>query len=182
MVSKKELAKWGMAAALVMATAIPATAGSWDVCIARKNINTPTDQVNIRGTIYSEFTAITAPLWPGGTFTVGQLTSCSPANPKATPVGMFFARASAVGNLPANQGLADPDLYLVEWYFRFASGGAFSTMGPVRGVPDGSTYPQTITGVFGDRTTAPGKAVITVLSSSSGVSGTAVDAFNITVP
>ena len=51
---------------------------------------------------------------------------------------MFFARATAVGNLPANQALADPDLYLVEWYFRFASGGAFSTMGPIRGVPDGS--------------------------------------------
>jgi hypothetical protein len=175
----KGFVRWTMAAALVMATAIPAMAASWDVCIDRTNINAPTDEVTIRSTAYFEFTAITAPIYTEGTFAVGQLTSCTTT---ATPVGMFFARASAVGNLPANQAFADPDLYLAEWYFRFVTGGAFSTMGPIRGVADGSTYPQTITGVFGGRTTAPGKAVITVLSSSSGVNGTAVDAFRITVP
>ena len=82
----------------------------------------------------------------------------------------------------ANQTLPTADLYLAEWYFRFVAGGAFSTMGPVRGVPVGSSYAQTITGEFGGRTIAPGKAVITVLSAASGVSGTAVDAFRITVP
>jgi hypothetical protein len=151
---------------------------SWDVCINISNIN-QTDEVTIRGTTYSEFTASTAPIYPAGTFTVGQLTTCATS---ATPVGMFFARASAVGNLPANQSLGTPDLYLAEWYFRFAAGGAFSTMGPVRGVPDGGAYAQAITGEFGGRTTAPGKAVITVLSSSEGVGGTTVDAFEITVP
>ena len=175
----KGFVKWAMAAALVMATALPAMAASWDVCIDRSNINAPADNVNIRGTTYFEFTAITAPIYAAGTFAVGQRTSCTTS---ATPVGMFFARASGVGNLPANQALAAPDLYLAEWYFRFVAGGAFSTMGPIRGVADGSTYSQTITGVFGGRTTAPGKAVITVLSSSSGVSGTAIDAFQISVP
>jgi hypothetical protein len=151
---------------------------SWDVCIEPADMNTA-NQVTIRGTIYPEFTATVAPIFPAGTFPVGQRASCTTS---ATPVGRFFARASAVGNLPADQAPSVPDLYLIEWYFRFATGGAFSTMGPSRKVVNGSTYPQTITGVFGGRTAAPGKAVITVLSNSSGSSGAAVDAFRITVP
>src|SRR5215469_2014155 len=130
--SMKGFAQSIMAVALVLATALPARAGSWDVCIAAGDINAPTDHVVIRGTEYSEFTAITTPLFPAGTFAAGQRTNCNTA---AAPVGMFFARASALGNLPANQPLGVPDLYLAEWYFRFTTGGAFSTMGPIRKVP-----------------------------------------------
>jgi hypothetical protein len=174
----KGLVKWAMAAAFVIATALPAMATSWDVCINPTDMNT-TDPITIRSVTYPEFTATNAPIYPAGTFGVGQLATCTTS---ATSVGLFFGRASAVGNLPANQALAEPDLYLVEWYFRFKTGGAFSTMGPTRKVANGSTYPQTITGVFGGLTTAPAKAVITVLSTSSGSSGTTVDAFEITVP
>jgi hypothetical protein len=177
-IAMKGLIRWGFAAAFVMATAIPALAASWDICIEPADINS-SDQVTIRGTAYSEFIAVAAPIFPAGTFTVGQRASCTTS---ATSVGLFFERASAVGNLPADQTQTAPDLYLAEWYFKFKTGGAFSTMGPVRGVGAGSTYSQTITGVLGGKTTVPGKALITVLSSSSGLSGLTVDAFRVTVP
>jgi len=195
----KGLVRWGIAAVFVVATALPARAKnwdepmSWDVCLDAADLNT-SDTVTVRGIVQPEFFAAAAFIYPSGTFAVASaskpLTSCTTS---ASSVGLFFARGSAVGNLPADASQSAPDIWLVEWYFRFDSGGAFSTMGPVVGVAAGSTYAQTITGAFGldghawkdhawkDKTTARGQAVITVLSSA-GVDGSTVSAFRITVP
>jgi hypothetical protein len=178
----RQLVRWGMAAVFVMATALPAMATSWDVCVDPTTDMNTSDTVSVRGVTQVEFFAAAALVYPSGTFAVSSvaspLTSCTTS---ATSVGRFFSRGSAVGNLPADATTSVPDIWLVEWYFRFASGGAFSTMGPVTGAAAGGTYAQTITGVFGGKTTAPGKAVITVLSTA-GVDGSTVDAFQITVP
>ena len=156
-------------------------AKSWDVCLDNGDLNT-SGVLTVGGLAQPEFFAAAASILPSDTFPVASaakpLTSCTTA---AHLVGLFFARGSAVGNLPAEASQPAPDIWLVEWYFRFNGGGAFSTMGPVRGVSAGSTYSQTITGAFGGKAAASGKAVITVLSYA-GVDGSIVNAFRITVP
>src|SRR5262249_46644503 len=68
--AKKRLVKWDTAVVLLIITAIPAIAGSWDVCIDRTNIN-ESGTVTIHGTVRSEFTA-GIPIFAAGTFSAGQ--------------------------------------------------------------------------------------------------------------
>jgi hypothetical protein len=177
----KQLIRWVMAAAFAIATALPAMAKSWDVCLETADLNT-SGEVTVAGISQPEFFATAASIFPSGTFAVAAtskpLTSCKTS---ASPVGLFLARGSAVGNLPAETARSVPDIWLVEWYFRFQRRGAFSTMGPVTGAASGNIYTQAITGALGGKTTVPGKAVITVLSYA-GVDGSTVNAFSITVP
>ncbi len=132
--------------AVVIATALPAMAKSWDVCLESADLNIA-NTVTIAGISQPEFFSAAASIFPSGTFplatTSTPLTSCKTS---ASPVGLFLSRGSAVGNLPAETSRSVPDVWLIEWYFRFQSGGAFSTMGPVMGVAPGSTYAQAIAG------------------------------------
>jgi hypothetical protein len=178
----KGLIKLGLASVLVMATALPAMAKTWDVCIdPTTDLNASTELVKIPPTALAAntpmFFSAVASVFPVGTFTSSTLTSCSPPI-GVTAVGTFFAKGAAVGNLPAD---ASADVFFVDWYFRFKTGGAFSTTGPVRAVGPGSVYRQAITGSFGGKAAATGKAFIVVVSSA-GTDGATVDAFSITVP
>jgi len=146
---------------------------TYDVCLDGADLNT-SDTVTVRGIVQPEFFAAA---YSGFHLSVRHLRCCviieafDRLHDFDHSSGAVFRQGSAVGNLPADASKSAPDIWLVEWYFRFNSGGAFSTMGPVVGVAAGGTYPQTITGAFGldlhawkdhawkDKTTARGQAV-----------------------
>jgi hypothetical protein len=172
-IAMKKLSNWGLAAAFLVATAMPAMAKSWDVCIdPSKDLNASSESVATGVPLF--FTAV-APIFPAGTFSVSMSQlSCTTA---AASVGTFMAKGGGVSNLPT----VTNEVFFVDWNFVFKAGGAFDTSGPVRAVAPGSTYSQTITGSIGGKAAATGKAVVKVLSSVGSGTST-VDAFRITVP
>jgi hypothetical protein len=169
----KGLIKYGLAAAMVLATAMPAMAKSWDVCIdPSTDINASTQTVATGVPLF--FTAV-APIFPAGTFSVSMSQlSCSTAT---ASVGTFMAKGGGVANLPT----VTDQVFYVDWRFGFKKGGAFTTSGPVRAVAPGGAYSQSITGSSGGKAAAAGSALVTVLSSVGSGTST-VDAFRITVP
>jgi hypothetical protein len=116
-----------------------------------------------------------AAFYPAGTFTSSSLTTCSTA---VKAVGVFYVKGAAVGNLPGDSAV---DVFFVDWYFKFSAGGSFSTTGPVVSGGAGTVYRQAITGSFGGRAAATGKAVVTVISAA-GTGGASVDAFRVSAP
>ena len=178
----KAIVKCVLAVALVLATALPAMAGSWDVCIdPTTDINLPfefTSSTPAPANAVQLFFSAVAFFYPPGTFTSSSLSTCKT---DVTKLGRFFAKGAVVNNLPDDNAVHD---FFADWYFQFDAGGSFSTTGPVphaSKLPAGTMYRQTITGSFGGRAAATGKAVITVISTAT-LDGATVDAFNISVP
>jgi hypothetical protein len=168
--------KYGLAAVIVLAMAMPAMARSWVVCVdTTKDVN-PSSETCPAASTQPLFFSAAAPIYPAGT-DVSTATDCTPATLKATVVGTFFAMGSCVIGLPQSVP-PDNDVFEVLWHFRINGdhGGNFDTTGPVRSTP---TYAQTIIG-----STNPGlvpthgKAVVTTLTTGAAT----VLAFKIKTP
>jgi hypothetical protein len=174
----KSFIKYGLAAAMVFATAMPAMAArSWVVCLDQ-NKDARGSTENAAGTPF--FFVGAAPVYPGGT-DVSTATDCSPTTIGATQVGTFFAFGGLVAGLPQSSTADANDAFLVIWHFRITGKGAFDTTGPVRTSP---TYSQTLIG-----STNPGlvpthgAAKVTNLTTGTASTGPApLVAFKITTP
>lgn len=172
----KRLISYGLAGALLLATAMPALARSWDVCLdPAHDLNPSTEAV---GGLPLFFAAV-AKIYPAGTFK--QATSASPLTTCTTDakvVGTFFAMGGLVANLP-DKGAKD--VFYVQWHFRINNQGAFDTGGPVESGNPGDTYPQTITGATRGLAPAKGAATVKILAAD-GVENSTVNAFRVRVP
>ena len=167
----KGLVKYGLAVAMVFATARPAMARSWVVCVD----TTKDARFSTEATAGNNlFFAAAAPIYPVDTVTT-TATDCTPSTLKATQVGTFFTIGGGINGLPQSTTPDLADMFFVLWHFRITGRGAFDTTGPVRS----GTYPQTIIG-----STNPGlvpthgKAIVTTLTTGAAT----VLAFRITTP
>jgi hypothetical protein len=146
----KRLLGYGVAAALVLFTALPALANSYDVCLDAGD-----DVVNV-----FNFAAV-ASVYPGGTV-AKSATPVACSSLSASPIGTFFAQGVAVSELP--KASATDSLYVV-WHFRINGLGAFDTTGPVETT---ATYPQTIIGSTNLFVSPPtGQATVTNLAPNA---------------
>jgi hypothetical protein len=153
----KSFIKFGLAAAMMVATAIPAMARSFDVCI------TPaTDEATQDAFTKGAFVTAAANIYAGGTIPTGGVTTCSTITKPV--IGTFYANVGVeAGGLPA----APDVLAFVTWHFDFTPKGTFVTVGPIPFPPvDGgpATYPQTLAGASGSFPNS-GTATVTNLSS-----------------
>ncbi len=135
----KRLISYGMATGLLFATAMPAMARSWVVCVDQsKDVRTSTETASATPTFFVG----AAPIYPASTDT-SAATDCTPTTLKASQVGTFFAFGGLVAGLPQSTTADPDDGFYVVWHFRINDKGAFDTTGPTRST---TTYPQTITG------------------------------------
>jgi hypothetical protein len=154
----KSLIRYGLAAAMLFAIAMPAMAKTIDVCVSAVDVNEDSSAV--------AFTAA-APFFKSGTLADGQSTCPTTTDAIGTfyTAGGFFA---ATADTNGNAGFAT-------WVFIFASGGKFVTAGIVNATAD---YTQTITGANGG---FPNSGKIKVHNFTT--TGTAVAfAFSVTYP
>ncbi len=175
----KGLFKYGVAAAMIVATAMPAMARSWDVCLTAADENASTETVDGLPLFFSAV----ANVYANGTFHKG--TGASPilnCSTPATPIGTFFAKGSLVANLPTEVSETLDDVFFVDWQFRINGKGQIVTSGPVKSGEPGDTYVQIITGASGGLAAATGKATVLILSNQGDSAGDLVDSFRITVP
>jgi hypothetical protein len=157
----KGLIKYGLAAAMVFATAMPAMARmarSFDICAGATDLATQDDLTKAGASL-----TVAANIFPKGTIPMGGVKLCSDI---MTPViGTFYANVSLQAGLGSSKGLpAAPDVQgFVTWQFDFSpKGGTFATIGIVpisTGV--GQTYIQTLVGSSGK---FPGNGQVTVTS------------------
>jgi hypothetical protein len=182
----KSLIKYGLAATLVFATAMPAMARSWVVCLDQSKdarfsseATTPVPPATT-GTPF--FFVGAAPVYPGGT-DVSKATNCAQSGTGSvgrSTVGTFFAFGGLVAGLPLSVTPDANDVFYVVWHFRINTKGSFDTTGVVRAT---TTYPQTITG-----STNPGlvpthgKALVTNLNNGTTATTATVLTFKITTP
>jgi hypothetical protein len=155
----KSLIKYGLAAAMVFATAMPAMARmarSFDICAGGTDLATQDDLTKAGASL-----TVAANIFPKGTIPMGGVKLCSDIT---TPViGTFYANVSLQAGLGSPKGLpAAPDVQgFVTWQFDFSpTGGTFATIGIVpisTGV--GQTYIQTLVGSSGK---FPGNGQVTV--------------------
>lgn len=179
----KTLIKFGLAAAMVFATAMPAMAKSWVVCIDQNKDARFSDEKTPALTGTPDFFVGAAPVYPGGA-NVSSVTNCAQSGTGGvgrSAVGTFFAFGGLVAGLPQSITPNANDVFYVVWHFRINGRGAFDTTGIVR---SSSTYSQTITG-----STNPGLvpthgfATITNLTTGTASTGPApLAAFKITTP
>ena len=178
----KNLIRYGMAAAMVLATAMPAIAAqSWVVCVDQSKDVRFSTETNLVGTVtLPRFFVGAAPVYPASTVTT-TATACTPAAlGGATQVGTFFGLGGLVAGLPKSTTANANDGFLVIWHFRITGMGSFDTTGPTRTTP---TYGQTITG-----STSPGlvptsgTAIVTNLSNGTTATTGIVLTFKITTP
>ena len=156
----KGLIKYGLAAAMVFATAMPAmarTARSFDICAGQTDLATQDDLTKAGASL-----TVAANIFPKGTIPMGGVKQCSDIN---TPViGTFYANVSLQAGLGSSKGLpAAPDVQgFVTWQFDFSPNGTFATIGsvPISTGP-GQTYIQTLVGSSGK---FPGNGQVTVMS------------------
>jgi hypothetical protein len=152
----KNFIKYGLAAVMVFATAMPAMARGFDVCI------TPaTDEATQDTFTKGAFVTAAANIYAGGTIPKGGVVSCSSI--KSPVIGTFYANVGVeLGQLPAALDV----LAFVTWHFDFSPKGTFVTVGPIP-FPPGSggpaSYPQTLAGASGGFPSR-GKAIVTPLS------------------
>jgi hypothetical protein len=170
----KRLISYGLAAGMMLATAMPAMARSWVVCL-----DTSKDARFLPATGTADFFVGAAPVYPAGTVTT-TATACTPLALKATQVGTFFALGGLVAGLPQSTPPNTNDGFFVIWHFRINGKGAFDTTGPTRTTP---TYTQTITG-----STNPGlvpnhgTAIVRNLNNGTTSTSASVLTFKITTP
>jgi hypothetical protein len=151
-----------LTALVIGASAARAMAITVDVCI---NANT-----DARFDTTGHFFTGSAPVYPSGTLAVsGTPIDCTSVT--VTPIGTFFTNGGVVAGLPASEA---NDVALVTWHFRVGNR-AFDTIGPVKSVPAGGTYPQTVVGATGGLSTSNNQATVTALDSTGFV-------FEITAP
>jgi hypothetical protein len=158
----KSLIKYGLAAAMVLAIAIPATPAlakrSFDVCV-----NPATDVATEDGFVPGGFLTVAGDIFPEGTIPPGGVApSCSISDSLA--IGTFYANVGVEAGLPA----APDVLAFVTWHFDLSPKGTFVTVGPIpfppNHVPPGpATFPQTLAGASGPFPSR-GKATVTPLS------------------
>lgn len=164
--------KYALAAAILFATAIPAMARSYVVCLDETK-DARFSSENVSGTPL--FFTGAAPIYGAHTDT-SSATDCTPATLGASPIGTFFASGSLVGGLPGSIPANPADQFYVIWHFRINGKGAFDTSGLTRTSP---TYQQTITGSTNPDLSPPsGAATVTTLPTGIGT----VLAFKITTP
>jgi hypothetical protein len=182
----KSLIKYGLAAAMVCATAMPAMAKSWVVCLDENKdarFSSETSMVGTPPAATPNFFVGAAPVYPGGT-DVSSVTNCATSGAGSVgkaAVGTFFASGGLVEGLPQSIIPSPSDIFYVVWHFRINGKGSFDTTGIVRST---SSYNQTITG-----STNPGlvpthgTAIITNLATGTASTGPApLAAFRITTP
>jgi hypothetical protein len=139
----KGLVKYGLAAAMVFATATatPALAKvtrAVDVCV-----DPATDVASKTGLVAGGFATVAANIYAEGTIPAGG-TTCSTIN--APVIGTFYANVGVQGGLPAAKDV----LAFVTWQFDFSPNGTFATIGSVPLVPSvGQIYIQTLVGSSG---------------------------------
>ena len=173
----KSLIKYALAAAMLFATAMPAMARSWVVCIDQNKDARPSTETVSGNPV---FFVAAAPIYPGGV-NVSTATDCTPATIGRAQVGTFFAFGGLVAGLPQSTTPNPNDEFYVVWHFRITGTGAFDTTGPVRA---STTYPQDITGST-NTSLVPnhGTAQITNLATGTASTGPApLAAFKITTP
>lgn len=168
----KSLIKYSLAVAMVFATAMPAFAKSWVVCVD----TTKDARFSTEATAGNNlFFAAAAPIYPGNTVTT-TATDCTPATLKATQVGTFFTIGGGINGLPQSTPPDLTDLFFVLWHFRITGRGAFDTTGPVR---SSAKYPQTIIGSSNPGLVPThGNATVTNLTTGAAT----ILAFKITTP
>jgi hypothetical protein len=149
----KGLIKYGLAAAMVFATAMatPALAKeekSFDICV-----DPTTDVKSVTGLVPGGFATVAANIFAEGTIPEGGTTCSTITSPV---IGTFYANVGVQGGLPA----ASDVLAFVTWQFDFSPEGTFATIGSVPLVPFvGQTYIQTLVGSSGK---FPGNGKVTV--------------------
>jgi hypothetical protein len=158
----KSLIKYGLAAAMVFATAMatPALAKqarSFDICAGGTDLATQDDLTKAGASL-----TVAANIYAKGTIPDGG-TDCTKIT--SPVIGTFYANVSLQAGLGSPKGLpAAPDVQgFVTWQFDFSpNGGTFATIGIVpisTGV--GQTYIQTLVGSSGK---FPGNGQVTVTS------------------
>jgi len=173
----KSLIRYGLAAALLFATAMPAMARSWVVCVDQnKDARGSTETVSGSPV----FIVAAAPVYPGGA-NVSTATDCTPATIGRAQVGTFFAFGGLVAGLPQSTPPNPNDLLYVIWHFRINGIVAFDTTGPVR---SSTSYAQDITG-SSNTLLVPNHGTATVTNLATGTASTGpapLAAFKITTP
>ena len=196
--------KYALTMAILCATAMPAMARSYVVCVdtsvdARFSSETvPSTTLPFSSGMAAAaplanpgpplFFTAAAPIYGANTDT-SLATDCTPATLAASPLGTFFAFGSFVGGLPQSIPPNPSDQYYVNWHFRINGKGAFDTTGVLQSQSQRAataaiasavmTYQQTITGSTDtDLSPVSGKATITNLPT--GAPG--ILAFKITTP
>jgi len=153
----KSLIKYGLAAAMVFAIAMPAMAAKTiDVCVVAADEDAS-----------GNFFTAAAPFFPKGTIADG-VEAC----PTMGAIGTFYTAGGFLATTSDNNGNAA----FVIWDFIFDSGGRFVTVGPVNLTTD---YTQTITGANGS---FPKSGKIKVHNISLGTDSTVAFAFSVTFP
>jgi hypothetical protein len=145
----KKVLSYGFAAALVLFSALPALAKSYDVCL------------DAGDDVVSGFNfAAVASVFSGGTLSSSTSPITCPAVSDA--IGTFFAQGVAVSELPK---ASHTDSLYVVWHFRINGQGAFDTSGPTETT---ATYPQTIIGTTNILVAPPnGTATVTNLAPNA---------------
>jgi hypothetical protein len=180
----KSMIKFGLAAAMVFATAMPAMAArSWVVCVDQSKDARFSSETSVVGTppaATPNFFVGAGAVYGGGT-DVSTATACTPAGVnRPAAIGTFFAFGGLVAGLPQSITADTNDEFYVVWHFRINGAGAFDTTGIVRATP---TYPQTITG-----STNPGlvpthgKAIVANLDNGTTATTKVLLTFRITTP
>jgi hypothetical protein len=175
---------FGLAAAMVLANAVPAIATTWDVCFKPAAVESGGDlNVSVEGemvgtTVLPIFYSTVVNVYPTGTFHLSTAAQTSCTTNKA-PVGTFFARADLVANLPTAVSKKLTDVYYVDWHFSIGTG-QFGTSGTVKSGNPGVTFNQIVTGSIGGLTTGK-HATVLVLSNAGDKFKDTVDIFQITV-
>ena len=155
----KNLIKYGLAAAMVFAIAMPAIAHeparSFDICVGSTDTATQDDPTKPGASLTAA-----ANIYAEGTIPMGGVAACSDIT--ATVIGTFYANVSLQAGLGQVKGLpAAPDVQaFVTWQFDFSPNGTFATIGSIpisTGV--GQTYIQTLVGSSGK---FPGNGQVTV--------------------
>lgn len=175
----KGLIKYGLAAAMVLATAMPAMARSWVVCVDTTKDARFSDEKTPPTTGTPNFFVGAGPIYSSSA-DVSTAADCKPTTIGKTQLGTFFAFGGLVAGLPQSTTPNPNDAFFVVWHFRIDGKGAFDTTGPTQ---TSTTYPQTITG-----STNPGlvpthgKALVTNLNNATTATTGAVLTFKITTP
>jgi hypothetical protein len=156
----KRFFRYGLAAAIVLATAMPAMAKVIDVCVATTDINEDSSKI---------FFTAASPFFPAGTIADGVMDCPMPA---PGSIGTFYTAGGFLNPTADTNGNAA----FVTWDFIFDKGGNFVTVGPVNAAAD---YKQTIVGGNGGLANS-GK--IKVHNFSVTGTGTAAFAFSVTFP
>ena len=102
---------------MVMATAMPAMAKSWVICV-----DTTKDA---RFSTSNTFFVGAAPIYPGNT-NVSAAADCSIATIGKSTFGTFFALGGLVAGLPGSTTSNPNDQFYVAWHFRIDGRGADS--------------------------------------------------------